>query len=96
LTGFATGGIGTRFVVSKPYARAIIVAVATVVNRSMTIGLDAMIHQEWPAVPWVALAGETAANAVFGFLLFAVAAALPGMTGRGRFGRRSGIGRRQW
>ncbi len=96
LTGFATGAVGTRFVVSKPYARAIIVAVASVVNRGMTIGLDAMIHQEWPAVPWVALAGETAANTVFGFLLFAATLAVPGMAARGRFKRRSSWGRRQW
>ena len=96
LTGFLTGGVGTQFVVAKPYARAVIVAGATILNRSMTIGLDALIHQDWPPVSWAAILGELAANTVVGFVVFSVGAALPGTLSRGRLRRRSGLGRRQW
>lgn len=96
LTGFFTGGIGTQFVVSKPYAKAVIVAGATVVNRAMTIGLDNMIHQAWPAVSWFAILGEVGANTVFGFAIFVAAGAVPDAMGRGRFRRGTSLSRRQW
>ena len=96
LTGFLTGGVGTQFVVSKPHARAVIVAGATLLNRAMTIGLDGLIHQAWPPVSWAAILGETAANTVVGFLAFWAAVALPGTVARGRLRRRSSWGRRQW
>ncbi len=96
ITGYVTGGLGTRFVVVKPYARAVIVAGATLVNRAMTIGLDGILHQGWPAVSSVAILGETAANAVAGLAVFWAAAALPGVLARGRFRRRSSWSRRQW
>jgi rod shape-determining protein MreD len=96
VTGYVTGGLGTQFVVSKPYAKAVIVAAATVVNRVMNIGLDGLIHQAWPVVSWFAILGEVGANTVFGFVVFAAAAALPDAMSRGRFSRRSTLSRRQW
>jgi rod shape-determining protein MreD len=96
ITGYVTGGIGTQFVVAKPYARAIIVAGATLLNRSMAIGLDGMIHQAWPPVSWAAILGETVANTVVGFIVFSAASAVPGAVNRGRFRRRGSWSRRQW
>lgn len=96
LTGYFTGGLGTRLVVSKPAAKALIVAGATVLNRLMTIGLDAMIHQAWPPVSWTAILGETAANTIAGFIAFSAALMLPGAMSRGRLRHRSSWGRRQW
>ena len=96
ITGYVTGGLGTQFVVSKPYAKAVIVAGATVVNRLMTIGLDGLIHQAWPAVSWLAILGEAGANTVFGFAVFVAAAALPDAMSRGRMSRRGTLSRRQW
>ncbi len=96
VTGFVAGGIGTRLVVAKPHAKAIIVAGATLLNRGMAIGLDGLIHQEWPAVSLLGVLGEVTANAVFGFVVFAAAGALPGTLARGRMRRRTSFGRRQW
>lgn len=96
LTGSIAGGIGTRFVVAKPHAKAIIVAAATLVNRLMSVGLDGLIHQQWPPLSWTAVLGELVANTVFGFLVFAAANALPGAVARGRIRRRTSFDRRQW
>jgi hypothetical protein len=62
----------------------------------MNIGLDGLIYQAWPVVSWFAILGEVGANTVFGFVVFAVAAALPDAMSRGRFSRRSTLSRRQW
>lgn len=96
LAGFATGIIGTQFVIAKPYARAVIVAGATVLHRLIMLGLQALIDQQWFGVPWAAMLGETAINSVCGFFAFHLTDALPGAIGRGRMSRRSSWGRRQW
>jgi rod shape-determining protein MreD len=96
LTGFATGVVGTQFVVAKPHARAIIVGGATIFHRLIMLVLQGLIDQKWPGLPWTAMLGETAINSVCGFLAFHLTDALPGAIGRGRMSRRSGLGRRQW
>jgi rod shape-determining protein MreD len=96
ITGFATGVIGTQFVVAKPHARAVIVAGATVLHRLIMLVLQGLIDQKWPGLPWAAMLGETAINSVIGFLAFHLTDALSGAVGRGRMSRRSGLGRRQW
>lgn len=96
VTGYVTGGLGTQFVVSKPYAKAFIVAGATVVNRLMALGLDGLLHQAWPVVSWMAILGEVGLNTLFGVIVFVAAAALPDAMSRGRFSRRNSLSRRQW
>jgi rod shape-determining protein MreD len=96
LTGFIAGGVATQFVVSKPHAKAVIVAGATVLNRAMAIGLDGLIHLAWPPVSWTAVAGELVANTACAFVVFVAATALPGAMARGRMRRRTSFGRRQW
>ena len=58
LVGCVTGVVGTQFVVARPSARAVIVAVATVVHRLVMVGLQALIDQQWPGVSWGAYAGR--------------------------------------
>ena len=96
LTGFATGVIGTQFVVAKPHARAMIVAGATVMHRVTMVALQGLIDQNWSGLPWTAMLGEIAINSVCGFLAFQMTDALPGAVSRGRLSRRSSWGRRQW
>jgi len=96
LVGFAAGGVGTQFVVAKPYARAGILAAATVVHRLIVLALVAIIDQRWPGVAWTAMLGETAVNAVCGYAAFHITEALPGAVARGRARSRSSLSRRQW
>ena len=96
LAGFAAGVIGTQFVVAKPQARALIVAGATIFHRLIMLGLQGLIDQQWPALSWTAMLGETAINAACGLVVFHLTDALPSAFDRGRMSRRSSWGRRQW
>jgi rod shape-determining protein MreD len=96
LIGFFAGSLGTRLVVAKPYARALIVGAATIAHSFFAMGLQAVIHQEWLGVAWTAMLGETALNIVAGYLAFLAIEAVPGAVSRGRTRQRSAWGRRQW
>ena len=94
--GCAAGAIGTQFVLVRPQARMIIVAVATIVHRLLLFAIVALINQQWPAMPWTAMLWETAINALCSVIAFSAAEAVPGVVARGRESRRSSFSRRQW
>lgn len=96
IVGFAAGGIGTQLLVTKPQARAAIVAGASMAHRFILMGLQAMIDQHWPGVVWSVLASEILINALVGFVAFQITDALPGALARGRMSRRSTFTRRNW
>lgn len=96
LIGCLTGVLGTQFVVAKPYARALIVAAATLVHALMAVGLQGVIGQRWPGLAWTLILQEIFLNALAGYLAFYVTDALPGAMARGRSRQRSSWGRRQW
>ena len=96
VVGCLTGVVGTQFVVARPSARAVIVAVATVVHRLVMVGLQAFIDLQWTGVSWGSLLVETGVNAAAALVVFQAAQALPGVMARQRFGRRSSLSRRQW
>lgn len=96
LVGFLAGLIGTQFVMTRPYARALVVAVATVVHRFLMMALVALIDQRWPGVPWGAILAEVLINTAVALVVFYGVAAGPGLVARRRANRRSGLSRRQW
>ena len=92
----AIRAVGTQFVVARPSARAVIVAVATVAHRLVMVGLQALIDLQWTGVSWGSLLVETGINAVAALVVFQAAQALPGAMARQRFSRRSSLSRRNW
>jgi rod shape-determining protein MreD len=96
IVGFGAGVIGSQFVLTRAYARSIIVVGSSLVHRVLMLGLTGLIAQQWPVVSWGALAAETGLNMLAGLLVFQAAAGLPGMMARQRAGRRSSLSRRQW
>ncbi len=78
LLGYATGILGTQFVVAKAHARALIVAAATLVHGLMAGGLQGLIDQTWPSFAWTAMLEEVVINAVVAWLAFLVTESLPG------------------
>ena len=95
LVGFASGVVGTQFVIGS-MARVGLLAGASVVHRMLVIGLRAVIDQQWHTMPWGALAGETLLNALCGLIVFQLGESLPGAVSRGRKATRSGLKRREW
>lgn len=94
--GYIAGEFGTQFVVAKAHARALIVAIATIVHTLMMAGLQAVISQAWPVVAWTAMLEAVVINAFVGWLAFALTESLPGAVARGRSRRRPSLSRRQW
>jgi rod shape-determining protein MreD len=94
--GCLTGVLGTQFVVAKPYARALIVAAATLVHAFLTVGLQGVIGQRWPGLAWSLVVEEMLLNALAGYVAFYVTDSLSGAMARGRSRQRSSWGRRQW
>lgn len=96
IIGFTAGAVGAQFVVARPMARVAILAGASVLHRGIVIVLHAIIDQHWSGVPWTAILGETALNAVCGLVAFQMSERLPGAIARGRQSRRTGLRRREW
>ncbi len=96
LVGGAAGGIGARFVITRPHARALLVAGASVVHRLLMLGLTALIDQQWPALSPADMLVETAANAASAWLLFRATDSWPAVVERRRLRRQARWGRRNW
>ena len=96
IAGFGAGVVGAQFVLARPRARMVIVAVTSVGHRILMLSLTGLIDQEWPGVSWGAILGETGLNAVAGLIAFHATEALPAALERGRVSRRSTLSRRQW
>ena len=93
--GFFAGSMGSRLVVAKPYARALIVGAATFVHGLLATGLHGVIDG-WSGVPWVAMLWEAVLNTIAGYVAFLLIESLPTAMSRGRSRQRSAWGRRQW
>lgn len=96
LVGFAAGLVGAQFVMTRPHARAIVVAVATIAHRFLMLGLVGLINQRWPGISLGAMLAEVGLNTLAAFLVFQGLAALPDAMARQRVNRRASFGRRQW
>jgi rod shape-determining protein MreD len=91
IVGYITGQIGVQFVLTRPRARILPLAVATVVHRLLMLSCYGLLDQRWTAMLW-----ETVVNSACGLMLFLAADALPNAMSRGRMSRRSSLSRRQW
>ena len=96
LVGYITGSFGTRIVVAKAPARALIVAAASVIHYLMLMGLHGVITQTWPVIVWTAMLEAVVINAAVGWFAFSLTEFLPGAVARGRSRRRPSLSRRQW
>ncbi len=95
LVGGAAGGIGSQFVVTRPHARALIVAGASVVHRLLMALLNGLITEQWPALALTDMLEETAVNTICAWVLFQATDALPAAAERRRLHRQARWGRRR-
>jgi rod shape-determining protein MreD len=96
IIGASAGALGARFVVTRPLARTLVVAAATIVHRVTLAGLHAVIDQRWSGAPWRAILGETFVNALCGYLVFQAADVLPRSMQQRRSRSRTPFARREW
>jgi rod shape-determining protein MreD len=96
IVGYIAGQVGVQFVIVRPRAKVLPLAVATLVHRPLMLSFYSLIDLRWPQVPWTAMLWEMGVNCACGLALFLAADALPGALSRGRMSRRSTFSRRQW
>lgn len=96
LVGGAAGGIGARFVITRPGARALLVAGASVAHRLVMVALTALIDQQWPALSPTDMLVETVVNTASAWLLFRAADGWPAIVERRRTRRQARWVRRNW
>jgi rod shape-determining protein MreD len=83
VVGFLAGVIGTQFIVAQPFPRFVVFFAATVLSRTITIGLGVLLDLRAFGTPYAGVATEALVNAVIGVVAFQVAELLPGVVERG-------------
>lgn len=93
IVGFATGIIGTQFIIAQVPSRFVAFFVATLVHGLIFIGVSVLLGlREW-GQPYTGLLAQALGNAVVGVLAFQLAEFLPGAVERRRQGRGSSLRR---
>jgi rod shape-determining protein MreD len=84
IVGFASGIIGTQFIVAQPLPRFVVFFGATVLYKTVYIGLYELLGLRDFGTPVAAVAGQALGNAIVGVVAFQVVELLPGAMERRR------------
>jgi rod shape-determining protein MreD len=95
IIGFAIGVTGSQFIVSRAMSRVLVVAVASIVNRTLVTAIISATELKWAHVSPAAMLTEMVLNAVVAFIVFQSVESVPAMARR-RPTRRSAFGTRKW
>jgi rod shape-determining protein MreD len=84
IVGFLSGVVGTQFIVVQPLPRFVVFFGATVLYKTIYIGLYELLGLGDFGVPVAAVAGQALGNAIVGVIAFQVVELLPGAMERRR------------
>ncbi len=84
VVGFLTGIVGTQFIVAQPLPRFVVFFGATVLYKTIYIGLYQLLGPRDFGLPVAAVAWQALGNAIVGVVAFQVAELLPGAMERRR------------
>lgn len=75
LIGFVVATVAVRFSLEGPLVRVLVIGVSSLVNSTLYVGLHNLMNQEiarsgWPDILLMRIAFETAANLIFGVIIF--------------------------
>ena len=85
--GFFAGVIGRQFIVAQPLPRFVVFFAATVLYKSIYVGLYELLGLRDFGLPVTAIAGQALGNALLGVIAFQVVELLPGAVERRRMAR---------
>jgi rod shape-determining protein MreD len=94
VAGFATGIIGTQFIVTQTVSRLMVFVGATLLHALVFVGLSTLLGLKTPPDPSLDVAIQSLSNAVVGLFLFQVFELTPGARALWR-ARRERLKRRQ-
>jgi hypothetical protein len=84
VVGFATGIIGTQFIVARPLPRALVFFTATVGHAIIFLGLYGVLDPGYGGTPYGTVLSQAGVNALTGVLLFQIGESFPGYVDRRR------------
>ena len=84
VVGFATGVLGTQFIVTQPLPRFVVFFGATLLHATVFMGLYTLLGLSHFGSPYAAVAGQAAGNATVGVVAFQLVELLPGAVERRR------------
>jgi len=84
IVGFLAGVVGTQFIVTQPLPRFVVFFGATVLYKTVYIGLYELLGLRDFGLPVAAVAGQALGNAIVGVVVFQVVELLPGAMERRR------------
>jgi rod shape-determining protein MreD len=87
IVGFLAGVVGTQFIVTQPLPRFVVFFGATVLYKTVYIGLYELLGLRDFGMPVAAVAGQALGNAIVGVVAFQVVELLPGAMERRRMTR---------
>jgi rod shape-determining protein MreD len=87
IVGFLAGVVGTQFIVTQPLPRFVVFFGATVLYKTVYIGLYELLGLRDFGMPVAAVAGQALGNAIVGVVAFQVVELLPGAMERRRMAR---------
>lgn len=87
IVGFLAGIVGTQFIVAQPLPRFVVFFAATVLYKTVYIGLYELLGLRDFGTPVAAVAGQALGNALVGVVAFQVVELLPGAIERRRMAR---------
>ena len=84
VAGFATGIVGTQFIVTQTVPRFMVFLGATLLHALVFVGLSMLLGLKTPPQPYLDVAVQGVSNAAIGVLVFKVAEFTPGARVRWR------------
>jgi rod shape-determining protein MreD len=84
IVGFLAGIVGTQFIVTQPLPRFVVFFGATVLYKTVYMGLYELLGLRDFGLPMAAVAGQALGNAIVGVVAFQVVELLPGALERRR------------
>jgi rod shape-determining protein MreD len=87
IVGFASGVLGTQFIVTAPLPRFLLLMAGTALHAVIFMGLYSLLNLRQFSAPYPAVLAQAFGNAFFGVVLFQMIEWFPGFVDRRRAGR---------
>jgi rod shape-determining protein MreD len=84
IVGFATGVLGTQFIITAPLPRFVVFVLATILHAGVFVGLQSLLELRQFATPYSAVLSQAIGNGFVGVVGAQIVEALPGLRERRR------------
>lgn len=84
IVGFATGVLGTQFIITAPLPRFVVFVLATILHAAVFMGLTSLLELQQFSTPYTAVLSQAVGNGFLGVVSAQLIEMLPGLRDRRR------------